>query len=546
MRFTNRVLYSDDYSTENAILWTPTLDGNRYLFNGSPSELPTRSNRSMFAWVKVVPESRISAKGLIGIGSDSDDRNVVAYTIENSAAVYASGFNFNVTEDPNAVLTPNEWHLVGMTWSDSQLKIVVNNYSWILDVSRQDFDATSIAVGIFPSLNSDTAFRGSIEKFGIWDRALSSDDAAELYEAGRVNYADLPGDLRITYETNIDNASVRSVSIENLQTEQVVLENLKAATPTGLISHWEMFESNGASVLHDTINGFNGNLITGVDGIDFIGISNNHTSHPRYDDDRVLQFLGTDGYVNIPSESELNAYPITVSLWVKTEDLSTSSATGLLSKYGNGTFNGYIIYLYNGHIFAWYMADAVNNTFDGVSGLDGGTSYSDNEWHHVALTVDASGAKLYIDGSLMDSHAWNGTPGATTSSADMTLGVYDSYFEGQLDDIRIYGRALNSDDITLLFTDENPDVPGSLETITTTEGDLETRSISLANLESTSGDIQVASVVIDELHVSGGGVLQFSSLIEVTGGITSFWNLTEESGTRFDSVGSNNLEMTII
>jgi hypothetical protein len=73
----------------------------------------------------------------------------------------------------------------------------------------------------------------------------------------------------------------------------------------------------------------------------------------------------------------------------------------------------------------------------------------------VVFIVDASGGRLYVDGTLRTTQPWTGTPGATTTTQSLSLAQYPGSaspgLSGRLDDVRIYNRALTSSDVSSLF-----------------------------------------------------------------------------------------------
>jgi len=102
-------------------------------------------------------------------------------------------------------------------------------------------------------------------------------------------------------------------------------------------------------------------------------------------------------------------------------------------------------------------------------------------WHQVALTMDSSGSKLYLDGSQITSGNLAYSTGSastvcwfdTITNLDSVLigglransGTYYTQFNGKIDDVRIYNRALTSGEINDLFTGAPPAVcnDGTLE-----------------------------------------------------------------------------------
>jgi hypothetical protein len=118
------------------------------------------------------------------------------------------------------------------------------------------------------------------------------------------------------------------------------------------------------------------------------------------------------------------------------------------------------MHIRDGHITGWYFRDTGNcvyNTGTGI-GPDGGL-INDGKWHYVAFTVDNSGGTIYVDGVQKASLPWTGTPGASTSTIPVTVGVYQgvqgdpqSYFRGLMDEVSIWNVARTQADIQASMT----------------------------------------------------------------------------------------------
>ena len=132
----------------------------------------------------------------------------------------------------------------------------------------------------------------------------------------------------------------------------------------------------------------------------------------------ALSFINTIGSVSVPHTNALNAYPLTVTAWFQI--MPPNAITVDLVKKYDGAVNGWQLQIVSGMLSATYFASGLSYVGNG-SGLNGGF-VTDGLWHHVALTVDASGGKLYLDGAPADSGVWTGSPGAPTTTQDMRLG----------------------------------------------------------------------------------------------------------------------------
>jgi alpha-tubulin suppressor-like RCC1 family protein len=155
-------------------------------------------------------------------------------------------------------------------------------------------------------------------------------------------------------------------------------------------------------------------------------------------DPAALGFDGVDDYVAVPHTAALNAYPLTVTFWMKTPE--TSNQRGIVNKYVGSSGNGWQVYLDGPIVHAWYFNASGGSVFT----LDGG-NVGDGQWHHIAFTVDASGGRIYVDGVLKHTLAWAGLAGPCTTTQELRFGHYPlgSYFSGQLDEVAIWNVALS-------------------------------------------------------------------------------------------------------
>jgi hypothetical protein len=79
-----------------------------------------------------------------------------------------------------------------------------------------------------------------------------------------------------------------------------------------------------------------------------------------------------------------------------------------------------------------------------------------NKWHHIAVTGNTSGLRIYINGVLNASNAvaygGNITPNNLTIGADI---VQAEYFKGIIDDARVFNRSLSAAEISALYNNRS-------------------------------------------------------------------------------------------
>jgi hypothetical protein len=204
-------------------------------------------------------------------------------------------------------------------------------------------------------------------------------------------------------------------------------------------AYWRLNSTSGTTAADASGNGHTGTLVNGPTWV--AGTAGN-----------ALAFNGSNQYVTVPSKG-LNLYPLTVSAWFKTG--STSGVHGLVNKYTMSSMNGYQVFMNSGKLCAWYFKDSADYVWDG-SGCSLSTGgYADNQWHMVTFTVDATGGKLYVDGALKANRAWTGVAGSNTNNTAFSFarypGVSSPYLAATLDDIRVYGSALDSAQVATLY-----------------------------------------------------------------------------------------------
>src|SRR5690606_38234824 len=100
----------------------------------------------------------------------------------------------------------------------------------------------------------------------------------------------------------------------------------------------------------------------------------------------------------------------------------------------------------NGEIYI-YLDDGDNSVVERI-----GSSYGDNTWHHVVVTVDhtANSAIVYVDGVVSETIDITSLTGSLESSEPLLFGSYggsNSFLNGSMDDVRMYSRVLSADEI---------------------------------------------------------------------------------------------------
>jgi hypothetical protein len=129
-----------------------------------------------------------------------------------------------------------------------------------------------------------------------------------------------------------------------------------------------------------------------------------------------------------------------------------------------------------------------------------------NAWHHVCYVFDGVENRLYMDGTLAGASTIAPTVAATTS-LQIGRGPDESeYFQGRIDEIRIYNRALNADEI--VAAKNTPLTPG-FETVHVQPGPWNTTSI--MKTADTAASNPVVDLSLDRIFYRKGDTVNASS-----------------------------------
>lgn len=208
----------------------------------------------------------------------------------------------------------------------------------------------------------------------------------------------------------------------------------------GLLAWWLVVPQwNGGTVWRDLTGHSNGTLTSMAPSSDWV------TPSDRRGGWGALDFEGTNDHVdtNHIFNEVSDADKLTISTWINNPLTSNDSIFG-----GRGTGNAGLNFVSSGGVGGDPLRLTISGGFDQNSDASGMTA---NTWHHIAVTYDQVNVIFYIDGKQLSSHAQT----AVISESDETmhiasfnnLGTPGTFFNGILDDIRVYTRALSGAEV---------------------------------------------------------------------------------------------------
>jgi hypothetical protein len=300
-------------------------------------------------------------------------------------------------------ITLNVWNHIGIVWSNgNQLQIYVNG---VLKQNNTGLTFPTISVGdveIGRYWNSNY-LNGSIDDVKIYNRALSAQEISEQYEIGR-----------------------------------------------GLVGSWNFDEGNSTTVADSSGQGNTGTLVNGPTWASADGGQWGSRSEVKFNTGSALSFDGVNDYVDCGNAASLNVKnAITVEAWVKNiYDAQVAQYIVSNDRDMSPPSGGFDLRVNTTHMLEAHVWKNSTQTLALVSGI----GVPNGTWQHVAFTFNGTALILYQDGTQT---AINTIPADTIQLPPYHLVIgamayqVPSYyrFNGAIDEVRIYNRALSAAEI---------------------------------------------------------------------------------------------------
>jgi hypothetical protein len=234
--------------------------------------------------------------------------------------------------------------------------------------------------------------------------------------------------------------------------------------PTGLVAYYPCESANGVVLPDQSGNGNDATLSIGLpaDG----GTAPSGTGY-RFEAGKVgnaVTLLKAGyGYVSMPPSIFNGATAITVAFWIKVntaQNWQRALDVGFNAHLDRNPYTGSKYFNLIPQNAASQIEIAITaNGFSNEQLLHANPIVPADGWRHVAVTIDGSQGVVYVNGT--------GITGTTTTSSTLTLrpsdlgtidyaylgkspwGV-DPHFDGQIDEVRVYRRALSATEVQTL------------------------------------------------------------------------------------------------
>jgi hypothetical protein len=171
---------------------------------------------------------------------------------------------------------------------------------------------------------------------------------------------------------------------------------------------------------------------------------------------QALKFDGVDDYVSVPDAASLDLPgALTLEFWLYAKTPQTNPyEQRIIAKggdYGTYVINYVLTIRSSGSGLAGKVEFAYTNPDGTFHSVTSNTAISPNTWTHFAVTLDSSNAAaMYINGILDKTASLTASPLANDKILTIGAwweGTYKQFFNGLIDEVRVYNRALTAAEI---------------------------------------------------------------------------------------------------
>lgn len=213
----------------------------------------------------------------------------------------------------------------------------------------------------------------------------------------------------------------------------------------GLVAHFRFDETDGTTA---------NNAVSAQPSGEYVG-----TSHPKRVpgvSGNAIYLDGSNGHLNCGNQfaPEHNS-KLSFSCWFYTNETERKRVV-LCSKHDNTLRRGITIFLdlINDSITCQWSHYYPDNWIEVNADIDG----IQDQWHHLAVTYDGSSAgtgfALYLDGKSLPTRVTaDSLSESVANKKPLLLGCREqrNFFDGAMDDVRIYNRMLHKEEVQRLF-----------------------------------------------------------------------------------------------
>ncbi len=327
------------------------------------------------------------------------------------------------TVTTSMTFTTSVWTHFSIVWdqdSAANTKIYINGQSVSTSTSGtiSDIDDASYShtfrVGALSA--GGEPFDGKIDEVRVYNRTLTANEVLTLYSFTGIG------------------SEVNSSASQPQGTGRL---------DSGLAGYWKLDEGSGTSAADSSTNANTGTLTNG----------------PTWTTGQIgsaVDFDGTNDYITMGDQSIHEGMAMmALSGWIKMDALPASNYFVITKSSAIGQYR---LAISSTGMPTFVVATTNNAWYSSGTTASGTTALTTSAWTHLLGTYDGQYVRLYVNGVLVGagSQAISGNIVSSTSEFRLSYDSYGNYFNGQIDEVRLYSRALSADEVADLYRLTSP------------------------------------------------------------------------------------------
>lgn len=216
----------------------------------------------------------------------------------------------------------------------------------------------------------------------------------------------------------------------------------KVSNNLGLVGYWSFEDGKGSTITDFSGKGNTGTLTNMDPATDWVAGKRG----------KALDFDGSNDHVVIGGPSSIYGMTTDLSVfaWIKTTDTAWEAFSG-----GNADDGGWGLSSFSSIGGTGQLTPLTGGTWR----TSGHSNVSDGEWHHVGYTLssDSGGTLQFYKDGVADGSAITSAGAHSNVGAAIRMGSENNAgsfpFTGQMDEARVYSRAITAAEVAALYTD---------------------------------------------------------------------------------------------
>ena len=331
------------------------------------------------------------------------------YYFADGTLHFFTRYSGNVTSfTTTQTFNDGQWHHIAVSIDVPNLerKVYIDNTlesTQTLSSSAHGGSGNDVGVALGTNANFNTQYyKGKLDQVRIFNKAISSSEVTTLY-----------GEVACEYTCTTDT------------------NGFPVSASSDLVAYYKLDN----------------------DATDDTGTYDGTATNVTYDGGRygsAAVFNGSSSYIDLGQRILGGTH--SASAWVN------SSTTGvrqtIIGNAYDGSTYGLSFFIGNDNKLAlqWSHSNSWIDVVDSTA-----NRVNDGDWHHVAYFISAGSQKIYVDGSEVASGTTSSTAQNNTTAPTIIGRNWNAsgYFNGSIDQVRIYTKALSSTEVSSLYEDEH-------------------------------------------------------------------------------------------